>query len=182
MRRKLKLKKSLCFAIGVAGAVVNLLAGGLMLAGVGPALYAQTAGFVLFGTMILLLGVAEKGADNRLRRIKLLLLFFVWVVALLRLPLLDLVEAAVLPLVAVMYRGNRRWDTLLIVFLLLCELAYAGLRTLALVPAYVGGNPLLAVGVATLVVGVGRGLAMLRLRAVALAAPGPAEEEVHRLR
>jgi hypothetical protein len=169
VRIKLKLRKTTCFVIGTAGAGLNLLAGGLMLAGVGPAQYAQTGVFVLFGGMLLLLGAAEKGPGNKLRRVRLLLLFFAWMLALPRLPLLDLIEMAVLPLVAITYKTGEVKDGLLVGFLILCEVAAAGARTLALVPAYVGGAPVLAVGAANLTVGFARGLAMLRLRAVAAA-------------
>lgn len=168
MRRKFNLRRSTCFMIGAVGAVMNLLTGILMIAGVGPAMYAQTAAFVFFGGMILLLAVTEKGPDNKTRRLKLLLIFILGILGLLRLPLLDLAEVFVLPLVAVMYLQSRDWPWVLGLFV--AEVGYGVVRTLALVPEFVGGNALLAEGIAVIVVGLVRGAAILRMRTASLPA------------
>lgn len=172
MRRKFNLRRRTCFSIGVVGAVMNLLAGVLMVTGVGPAMYAHTAAFVFFGGMLLLLAVTEKGNDNKTRRLKLLLLFILGLLGLLRLPLLDLAEVFMLLLAAVMYLESRDWPWVLGLFV--AEVGYGVVRTLALVPDFVGGNALLVEGIAVIVVGLVRGAVILRMRAVSLPARPPA--------
>lgn len=162
MRRKLTLKKTTCLSIGMAGAAFNIICGTLMAFGVGQALYARTAAVICYGAMLCIMGVLEKGDENKTRRAKLLLLVIALVIGYTRLPILDLTELLVLPIFTVMYKDKNQ--TSLVVFIALFEIAYAVIRTIALVPRFVWGAPLLVSGSALIVVGVVRGLTLLCLR------------------
>lgn len=164
-----KLRITTCFGIAIAGAVCDALAGGLMLAGVGQALYAHTAAFVLYGAVLLFLGVVEKGPEKKGRRVRLLGLFFMLLLANLGLPLLDWLEAPVLPLLLVMYwrAGGSRMagGAPVLALLVLAELAAGLTRSLAIMPGALGASPLLVEGGVILAVGLVRGLAMALLLA-----------------
>ena len=159
MRLK-RLKKSTCFAFGAAGALLSLLGGVLMALGIGAAQYAHTGALVLMGGTLLLLATFEKGPQNKPRRVRLLLLFFLLLLANLRLPPLDFLEVPVLPLLALLY--GQKGDGRLVLPLLVLEFALALLRTLA-ITGRLGGQPLLVVGLALAATAVLRFAALLRL-------------------
>lgn len=163
-----KFQKHFCFALGMAGAVVALAGGALMLAGFGQAQYMQMASFVLTGAMLLFLGAMEKGPEKKALRAKLLVLFFVLVVSYLglpqRLPPLDLLEILVLPCLAGLYAKKGKNDGLWITALVLFEITNAAVRTLTLTPLLGGQAQALRIwGGATVLVALLRGIVLLRL-------------------
>lgn len=171
--KRIRLKKTTCFGLGLAAACVTLLGGILMVVGVGQAQYAHTGSLVLGGAMLLFLGVYEKGPENKGRRTKLLLLFFALIIAFLRLPPLDLLEVLVLPCLLAMYgqRGDGGWMALL----LAGEIASGAARTLALTSLF-GSHGLVVVGGALVFTGLTRGLVLAVLFQRAKAQPEKAEE------
>ncbi len=160
MVRLKRLKKSTCAALGLAGAALAALGGVLMALNVGAARYAATGTLVLCGGMLLLLATMERGEDKKTRRIRLLVLFFLLVLANLRLPPLDILEVAVLPLLALLYA--QKGDGPLVVLLAVAELALAVLRTLAITPL-LGAQPLRVVGAVLVCVAVLRFAVLWRL-------------------
>lgn len=177
MRLK-KLKKSTCFAIGMVGAALAALGGVLMATGVGVARYAHTGALVFGGAMLLLLATLEKGDAKKPLRVRLFVLFFLLLVANLRLPPLDFLEAAVIPLLAVLY--GQKGDGPLTLVLLVFEVALALLRTLA-ETGYLGANYLQIVGVALAATAALRFVVLLRLNRRAANAPADPNDEVHTL-
>lgn len=170
--KKIHLKDSTCLAFGMAGALCNLLTAALMLAGVGPAMYARTAAFVLYGAMLLVLAVLQKGDAFKATRAKLMGLFFLLMLGWPQLPLLDLGEALALPLFFAMLRhkGDGGW----LAALALAEAQYAVLRTLGITSAF-GPHRILVLGASLAAAGLVRGAALARLyrRAKALQGEAP---------
>lgn len=162
-----RFKRSTAFALGLAGAGINLVGGVLMACGFGAAGYTKMAALALYGAMLLVLALLEKGQDKRTLRTILLVLFFVLLASNLGLPLLDILEAAVLPLVLVLYRS--RGDGPVMALLILFELFLAAVRTLSITPV-LGTQPLRVWGVALAATAVVRGLALARLQRRAAAA------------
>ena len=155
-------------------------AGGLLMAfGVGAAQYAHTAALVFSGAMLLLLATLEKGPEKKPLRVRLLVLFFLLLFANLRLPPLDFLEAAVIPLTAAMY--GRKSDKPLVLALLGFELGLALLRTLA-VTGYLGAHALKVVGSVLAATAILRFAALLRLNRRAAREPGKTDDEIHSLR
>lgn len=147
---KRRVRKTSCFALGVAGSVITAGAGGLVAAGQGAASYLRIAGFVLFGAMLLFLAAAERGDDKKTVRIKLIALFLGWMVAWFPLPPLEGLFGCLIP---VIFTGWYRRGALpgLWVAQLVAELAYGVIITLAIMPWFgawhnliVGGSLLLA--------------------------------------
>lgn len=160
------------------GAVMGVAGGVLMLLGFGAAQYAHTAALVFGGAMFLLLATLEKGDDKRPLRTRLLVLFFLLLLGNLRLPPLDFLEAAAMPLLAVLY--GKKGDGPLTAILLLLEVALAVLRTLA-TTGYLKVYPLEIVGAVLVATAVLRFIVLLRLNRRAARDPVPTGE-VHTLR
>ncbi len=130
--KKKRLQKSSCFLMGLIGAAVGTLAGILMLLKVGEAALFSTVSLVMIGAMLLFLALAEQGPLQKAKRAKLLVLFFLVVLAYPNLPLLSpLAEALVMPLAGILY-WRRTQDFPAWVILLLSEIGYAACKTLAL--------------------------------------------------
>jgi len=154
--KKRLVQKKTCFLLGVFGAVLLLAAGLLMVLSRGPAQLLQMASFALTGGMLLFLAVQERGPNKTSRRTKWFGLFLLLLAGYLGLPLLDLAEIPVLPLMLVMVWQKRHVP--LLVGLLLAEVAFGALRTLAITPL-LGPTPALWVGIGMMVLGAVRGLA-----------------------
>ena len=178
MLRLKKRKRSTCFAIGMAGAVLAALGGILMATGVGAARYAHTGALVLSGAMLLLLATLEKGEKKKPLRVRLFVLFFLLLLANLRLPPLDFLEAAVIPLLAVLY--GQKGDGPLTLVLLVFEAGLALLRTLA-TTGFLGGQAIQIVGVALAATAALRFVVLLRLNRRAAHDPDNPQNEVHTL-
>jgi hypothetical protein len=178
--KKKRLQKKTCFALGLAGAVMLLAGGVLVAASFGPANFLQMACFAFNGIMLLFLALMERGEDGRKKRVKLLLLFLALMIAQLRLPPLDWLEALVLPLGLWMYA--KKGDGPFLWGLAAAEVAVAALRTLALTPL-LGAHPSRWVGGGMVVLALVRALVLLRFyRAAALEKPIEDEAAIHRLR
>lgn len=156
-----KLKRSTCFGIGIAGAVVGIITGVLTALHYGQVMYGRTGAMVLYGAMLLLLGTREKGQAHKGRRTGLLILFFMLLLGNLGLPLLDILAAFVLPALLVMYRADG--DGPLLVVLVLAEAAKAVVDTLAIMPGRLGSDALLVQGVVLVAVSLVRGVVLVCL-------------------
>ncbi len=150
------------FALGMAGAAMCIVGGLFILLGYGNARYLHLASFALSGAMLLVLGMVERGAENRPLRIKLLLLFFALFIAYFRLPLLDIIELIVFPATAMLYYKRLGKSRFPILALLLAEVLFAAVRTVMLGGVF-GSFAHVYLGIATILVGVARGAFMTLL-------------------
>ena len=140
--------------MGLVGTVLSAATGAFLAFGLGAASLLRAGAFVLLGAMLLFLALAARGGENRAKRTKLLLLFFLWLLSYFDLPLLcPLCEALVVPLLALLYRD--KGDGVRIGLLAGLELVYAVLRTLALTPL-LGGYAVPALGLALILVSAAR--------------------------
>ncbi len=157
---KRRIPKTVCFGLGMAGAGMSMIAGLLMAAAFGQMQFAHWAAFGLTGAMLLFLAVDARGSDHTARRLKLVGLFVMLLIAYFRLPPLDMLEIPVLPLLALMYwqKGDGPvWA---------CLWAGEGLVLAARYLSYAklfGAYALPVMGVSLVLAGIARMLALLRL-------------------
>lgn len=158
--RKRRIPKTVCFGLGMAGAGMSMIAGILMVVGLGQMEFAHWAAFGLTGAMLLFLAADERGPENMARRLKLVGLFVMLLVAYFRLPPLDLLEIPVLPLVGVLYW--QKGDGPSAACLWVAEVLVVAVRYLGYAKLW-GEYVLLAMGVSLVVAAAARGVVLLRL-------------------
>lgn len=158
--KRRKIRRSTCFMLGIVGAAVTFAAGVLRALGTGPAALPDAAGIALCGGMLLFLAAAERGPENKGRRIWLMVLFLLLLLSYLRLPPLDLLEAPVVVCAAALYR--QKSDGPLLWGLGAADAAFAVARMLERVGYLPWDLPWL-VGALMAAVAVLRGAVLLRL-------------------
>lgn len=156
------IKPKTCATLGIIGALAGVLAGALMAAGLSQAAFARMAAFIFYGVMILFLAVWEKGPEKRGLRLRLFLLFVALLISWFDLPLLcPALEALVLPLFALLYRGEGIQSRFFALVAL--EVVYLAIRTIAIMPVF-GGHTLQVMGIALIAVSVARFATLVFLR------------------
>lgn len=133
-----------------------------MFFGYGAAQYAHMAALVLAGAMLLLLATKEKGPKYTKQRTQLLALFFLLVIANLRLPFLDFLELPAISFLAAMY--GKKGDEKLVFALVFAELFLATVRTLS-TGQLLGANALAFTGAALMITCTLRFFVLFRLYA-----------------
>lgn len=159
--RKRRIPKTVCFGLGMAGAGMSMIAGILMVVGLGQMEFAHWAAFGLTGAMLLFLAADERGPENMARRLKLVGLFAMLLVAYFRLPPLDLLEIPVLPLLGVLYW--KKGDGPSAACLWVAEVLVVAVRYLGYAKVWGDEYVLLAMGIALVVAAAARGVVLLRL-------------------
>lgn len=149
-----------CLMMGAVGCALAALAGVLMMLGQGAASYLRVAAFALYGAMLLFLAAAQLGAENKKVRIRLLVLFFVWMLSYLNLPPLGELCAMLGPVVFAGWWRRGRWFGLWL-GQLAAELLQAVVLTVTVMPEAFGAWRSVVVGFVVLLAAALRGALLL---------------------
>lgn len=154
---KSKISKKTCYLMGVVAGVLYAITGLVAMFNQSGYTFLYLSAFAFTGAMLLFTTMTEAGPENIRRRLQILGIFFVLLLAYMNLPPLStLAGALVLPIFLRLYLENGR---IVLMALTAVELLYFALQTLALVYSVL----LYAIGPALIAVGIARALAAYKL-------------------